>query len=189
MPAVTYNFDQIFAVYWFFLTIFLIVKSVRLQRLVELNPTTTKTSQYPSSDWLLDNVVMASVYPSPHHVTKHKPISLVLVSCFSVPNAQHSFCPGVKRSTQRLLTDSNPMYDYLFFFSYLFVWQYYLCSICLRWLTIRQTFRLTQQTADSSMSATCKWFSLSLSHSPSTPYPHTRFTHPLSLIAPTVLTI
>ncbi|KAJ7284983.1 hypothetical protein C8J57DRAFT_705646 [Mycena rebaudengoi] len=57
-PARTRPVLFIFAVYWFFLTIFLIVKSVRLQRLVELNPTTTKTSQYPSSDWLLDNVVM-----------------------------------------------------------------------------------------------------------------------------------
>ncbi|KAJ7903567.1 hypothetical protein B0H14DRAFT_2220672, partial [Mycena olivaceomarginata] len=49
---------SIFAVYWFFMTIFEAIKSARLHTLEELNPTTTKTSQYPSSDWFLDNAVM-----------------------------------------------------------------------------------------------------------------------------------
>ncbi|KAJ6619742.1 hypothetical protein B0H10DRAFT_1144292 [Mycena sp. CBHHK59/15] len=37
----------ILAVYWLFLAIFETIKSVRLHRLEELDPTTTKTSQYP----------------------------------------------------------------------------------------------------------------------------------------------
>ncbi|KAJ7035049.1 hypothetical protein C8F04DRAFT_549139 [Mycena alexandri] len=37
----------ILAVYWFFLIIFEAIKVARLQTLEELNPTTTKTSQYP----------------------------------------------------------------------------------------------------------------------------------------------
>ncbi|KAJ7756421.1 hypothetical protein DFH07DRAFT_820512 [Mycena maculata] len=52
----------ILAVYWFFLAIFETVKVARLHRLEELNPTTTKTSQYPSSDWFLDNAVMLALY-------------------------------------------------------------------------------------------------------------------------------
>jgi hypothetical protein len=40
------------------MTIFEAIKSARLHTLEELNPTTTKTSQYPSSDWFLDNAVM-----------------------------------------------------------------------------------------------------------------------------------
>ncbi|KAJ6494820.1 hypothetical protein C8R47DRAFT_384885 [Mycena vitilis] len=53
---------QIMAVYWFFMTIFEAIKTARLHTLEELNPTTTKTSQYPSSDWLLDNAVMLALY-------------------------------------------------------------------------------------------------------------------------------
>ncbi|KAJ7126999.1 hypothetical protein C8R44DRAFT_110958 [Mycena epipterygia] len=52
----------ILAVYWFFLTIFEAIKTTRLHRLEELNPTTTKISQYPSSDWFLDNAVMVALY-------------------------------------------------------------------------------------------------------------------------------
>ncbi|KAJ7773267.1 hypothetical protein B0H16DRAFT_1714162 [Mycena metata] len=52
----------ILAVYWFFLTIFEAIKVARLHTLEELNPTTTKTSQYPSSDWFLDNAVMLALY-------------------------------------------------------------------------------------------------------------------------------
>jgi len=55
------NTTQILAIYWFFLTIFEAVKTTRLHRLEELNPTTTKTSQYPSSDWFLDNAVMVHI--------------------------------------------------------------------------------------------------------------------------------
>ncbi|KAJ7158761.1 hypothetical protein C8R46DRAFT_399847 [Mycena filopes] len=53
---------SILAVYWFFLAIFEAIKTARLHTLEELNPTTTKTSQYPSSDWFLDNAVMAALY-------------------------------------------------------------------------------------------------------------------------------
>ncbi|KAJ7603775.1 hypothetical protein DFH06DRAFT_327802 [Mycena polygramma] len=53
---------SIMAVHWFFMTIFEAIKTVRLHTLEELNPTTTKTSQYPSSDWLLDNAVMLALY-------------------------------------------------------------------------------------------------------------------------------
>ncbi|KAJ6531786.1 hypothetical protein B0H19DRAFT_1325925, partial [Mycena capillaripes] len=58
----------ILAIYWFFMTIFEAIKTARLHTLEELNPTTTKTSQYPSSDWFLDNAVMVHIslvgYPS-----------------------------------------------------------------------------------------------------------------------------
>ncbi|KAJ7637756.1 hypothetical protein DFH06DRAFT_652380 [Mycena polygramma] len=53
---------SIMALYWFFMTIFEAIKTARLHTLEELNPTTTKTSQYPSSDWLLDNAVMLALY-------------------------------------------------------------------------------------------------------------------------------
>ncbi|KAJ6576424.1 hypothetical protein DFH09DRAFT_359970 [Mycena vulgaris] len=52
----------ILAAYWFFLTIFEAVKTARLHTLEGLDPTTTKTSQYPSSDWFLDNAVMVALY-------------------------------------------------------------------------------------------------------------------------------
>ncbi|KAJ7475843.1 hypothetical protein FB451DRAFT_259215 [Mycena latifolia] len=52
----------ILAAYWFFLTIFEAIKTARLHTLMTLNPTTTKTSQYPSSDWFLDNAVMLALY-------------------------------------------------------------------------------------------------------------------------------
>ncbi|KAJ7170681.1 hypothetical protein C8R43DRAFT_60089 [Mycena crocata] len=52
----------ILAAYWFFLAIFLAIKTARLHRLEQLNPTMTKTSQYPSSDWFLDNAVMLGLY-------------------------------------------------------------------------------------------------------------------------------
>ncbi|KAJ7104164.1 hypothetical protein B0H15DRAFT_808826 [Mycena belliarum] len=52
----------ILVVYWFILTIVEAVKTARLNTLVELNPTTTKTSQYPSSDQFLDNAVMLGLY-------------------------------------------------------------------------------------------------------------------------------
>jgi len=53
---------SILAVYWFFMGIFEAIKTARLHTLEELNPTTTKTSQYPSSDWFLDNAVMLALY-------------------------------------------------------------------------------------------------------------------------------
>ncbi|KAJ7707714.1 hypothetical protein B0H17DRAFT_1125438 [Mycena rosella] len=62
------NTDIDTTVYWFFLTIFLAVKTARLNTLVNLNPTTTKTSQYPSSDWFLDNAVMVRISPAHHRV-------------------------------------------------------------------------------------------------------------------------
>ncbi|KAF8206477.1 hypothetical protein K438DRAFT_477410 [Mycena galopus ATCC 62051] len=52
----------ILAVYWFFMTIFETIKVARLHTLEQLNPTTIKTSQYPSSDWFLDNAVMLALY-------------------------------------------------------------------------------------------------------------------------------
>ncbi|KAF9457498.1 hypothetical protein BDZ94DRAFT_224493 [Collybia nuda] len=48
--------------YWLLLTIFETIKSVRLSLLVMLNPNTTKTSKYPSSDQFLDNVVLLCLY-------------------------------------------------------------------------------------------------------------------------------
>lgn len=50
---------QIFASYWLLLSIMFIIQSVRLHLLEKLNPTTMENSKYPSSDWFLDNVVMA----------------------------------------------------------------------------------------------------------------------------------
>ncbi|KAJ7494727.1 hypothetical protein B0H11DRAFT_915194 [Mycena galericulata] len=53
---------SILAVYWLFLMIFEAIKTSRLHRLEELDPTTIKTSQYPSSDQFLDNAVMLVLY-------------------------------------------------------------------------------------------------------------------------------
>lgn len=44
--------------YWLFLAVFETIKSVRLHLLEQLDPTTIKNSQYPSSDQFLDNVVL-----------------------------------------------------------------------------------------------------------------------------------
>ncbi|THV04754.1 hypothetical protein K435DRAFT_161113 [Dendrothele bispora CBS 962.96] len=54
----TRTMASILAFYWLFLAIVQTVKSVRLHLLEELNPTTKNDSNYPSSDWFLDNVVM-----------------------------------------------------------------------------------------------------------------------------------
>ncbi|KAK7033090.1 hypothetical protein R3P38DRAFT_2920642 [Favolaschia claudopus] len=51
-----------FAAYWFLLAVFEAIKTARLHDLEVLNPNTTKTSQYPSSDWFLDNAVMLGLY-------------------------------------------------------------------------------------------------------------------------------
>ncbi|KAJ6513295.1 hypothetical protein C8R45DRAFT_341794 [Mycena sanguinolenta] len=53
---------SILTVYWFLMTVFMAIKTTRLHTLEELNPTTAKTSQYPSSDWFLDNAVMLALY-------------------------------------------------------------------------------------------------------------------------------
>jgi hypothetical protein len=52
---------QLLGSYWLLLTVFETLKSVRLHQLMVLNPTTTKNSQYPSSDQFLDNVVLVDI--------------------------------------------------------------------------------------------------------------------------------
>ncbi|KAJ7650279.1 hypothetical protein FB45DRAFT_887463 [Roridomyces roridus] len=53
---------SILAVYWFFMTLFELIKTVRLHRLETLHPNTANNSRYPSSDQFLDNAVMLVLY-------------------------------------------------------------------------------------------------------------------------------
>ncbi|KAJ7586075.1 hypothetical protein C8J56DRAFT_946105 [Mycena floridula] len=50
------------AVYWLFLAIVELVKTIRMHTLEMKLPNTTKTSKYPSSDQFLDNLVMLILY-------------------------------------------------------------------------------------------------------------------------------
>ncbi|KAL0569775.1 hypothetical protein V5O48_012186 [Marasmius crinis-equi] len=53
---------QLLTGYWLFLTVVEIAKTIRLHLLEEKLPNTTHTSKYPSSDQLLDNVVLLALY-------------------------------------------------------------------------------------------------------------------------------
>ncbi|KAF9043609.1 hypothetical protein BDZ89DRAFT_1128299 [Hymenopellis radicata] len=54
--------SMVLASYWFLLSIMFIIKSARLHLLEKLDPTTTENSEYPNSDWFLDNVLMHDLY-------------------------------------------------------------------------------------------------------------------------------
>ncbi|KAF7312272.1 hypothetical protein MIND_00240200 [Mycena indigotica] len=58
IPGRSNEIVQIFLVYWLLELIVMAVKTARLHELENLNPTTSKDSKYPSSDWFLDNAVM-----------------------------------------------------------------------------------------------------------------------------------
>nr|GAT60758.1 predicted protein [Mycena chlorophos] len=52
----------IFVAYWLFELVVEAVKTARLNKLQQVDPTTSKDSKYPSSDWFLDNAVMLALY-------------------------------------------------------------------------------------------------------------------------------
>ncbi|KAF7327788.1 hypothetical protein MKEN_00358600 [Mycena kentingensis (nom. inval.)] len=62
VPGRTKMMLQLLFVYWILLSVVEAIKTARLHKLEVLNPTTTKTSKYPSSDWFLDNAVMHGLY-------------------------------------------------------------------------------------------------------------------------------
>jgi len=62
VPGRTRVLLLIFAAYWFLLAVFEAIKVARLHQLERLDPTTSKTSNYPNSDWFLDNAVMLGIY-------------------------------------------------------------------------------------------------------------------------------